>query len=49
MTEQNSARSREIELVPLTSVSTEVQLEVREIRNEEGVRKWMYTDHVIEQ
>lgn len=48
MTEQNSARSREIELVPLTSVSTEVQLEVREIRNEEGVRKWMYTDHVIE-
>jgi len=36
-----------IELVLLTSLDTESQLKVREIRNEENVRKWMYTDHVI--
>ncbi len=38
---------RLIELVPITSLATELQLRVRDIRNEESVRKWMYTDHVI--
>lgn len=45
---QDEAQPRKIELVPLTCISTESQLKVREIRNEAGVRKWMYTDHVIE-
>lgn len=43
----NAASPRAIELVHLTSLDTESQLKVREIRNEENVRKWMYTDHVI--
>jgi UDP-4-amino-4,6-dideoxy-N-acetyl-beta-L-altrosamine N-acetyltransferase len=36
-----------ISLVPLISLDTELQMKLREIRNEESVRKWMYTDHVI--
>ena len=36
-----------INLVPLIFLDTESQMKVMEIRNEEGVRKWMYTDHVI--
>jgi UDP-4-amino-4,6-dideoxy-N-acetyl-beta-L-altrosamine N-acetyltransferase len=43
----NATNPRVIELVLLTSLDTESQLKVREIRNEENVRKWMYTDHVI--
>jgi len=39
--------SRAINLVLLTSLDTELQMKVREIRNEGNVRKWMYTDHVI--
>ncbi len=35
-------------MVPLTDISTESQLKVRDVRNEESVRKWMYTDHAIE-
>jgi UDP-4-amino-4,6-dideoxy-N-acetyl-beta-L-altrosamine N-acetyltransferase len=38
---------RYIELVPLIALDAESQMKVREIRNEEGIRKWMYTDHVI--
>ena len=38
---------REINLILLTSLDTESQMKVREIRNEENVRKWMYTSHVI--
>lgn len=38
---------RLIELVPITSLATKLQLRVRDIRNEENVRKWMYTDHMI--
>ncbi len=41
-------KSRNIKLVPLTMISTELQLKVRDIQNEESVRKWMYTDHIIE-
>lgn len=37
-----------IKLIPLTNISTESQLKVRDIRNEVTVRKWMYTDHSIE-
>jgi UDP-4-amino-4,6-dideoxy-N-acetyl-beta-L-altrosamine N-acetyltransferase len=37
-----------IELVLLTSIDTESQFKIREIRNEENVRKWMYRDHVID-
>ncbi|OQA92836.1 MAG: UDP-4-amino-4,6-dideoxy-N-acetyl-beta-L-altrosamine N-acetyltransferase [Elusimicrobia bacterium ADurb.Bin231] len=36
-----------IKLASMISLDTESQLKVREIRNEENVRKWMYTDHVI--
>jgi len=43
----NTTQSKVIELVPLTDLDTETQLKVREIRNEDNVRKWMYTDHVI--
>lgn len=39
--------TRAITLVPLTSLDTNSQMKVREIRNEDDVRKWMYTDHVI--
>ena len=38
---------KKIKLLPLISLNTETQLSVREIRNEEEVRKWMYTDHLI--
>ena len=36
-----------IHFVPLLELDTESQMKLREIRNEEGVRKWMYTDHII--
>jgi UDP-4-amino-4,6-dideoxy-N-acetyl-beta-L-altrosamine N-acetyltransferase len=36
-----------IRLIPLTRLDTEIQLKIREIRNEENIRKWMYTDHII--
>ena len=36
-----------VHLSILTSLDTELQMSVREIRNEENVRKWMYTDHLI--
>jgi UDP-4-amino-4,6-dideoxy-N-acetyl-beta-L-altrosamine N-acetyltransferase len=36
-----------IALRPLTSIDRDAQLSILKIRNEEGVRKWMYTDHVI--
>jgi len=42
-----TAIQRVINLVLLTSLDTESQMKVREIRNEVNVRKWMYTDHVI--
>ncbi len=47
MTEDSNKKPRKIKLIPLTSVTTESQLKIRDIRNEEGIRKWMYTDHVI--
>ncbi|GHV58994.1 hypothetical protein FACS1894103_1500 [Campylobacterota bacterium] len=34
-------------LVPLVNLDTETQMKVRDIRNEDGVRRWMYTDHNI--
>lgn len=36
-----------IELVPIASLDIESQLEIRNLRNEDTVRKWMYTDHLI--
>ena len=39
---------RQIDIVPLLDVDTDTQLAVRHIRNEDGVRKWMHTGHVIE-
>ena len=36
-----------ISIVLLTSLDVERQMVLRNIRNEEGVRKWMYTDHLI--
>ena len=43
----STTNTRTIDLVPLTSLDTESQMKVRDIRNEEGLRDWMYTDHVI--
>lgn len=36
-----------ITLVPLISLDIKSKMKLREIRNEEGIRKWMYTDHII--
>ena len=43
-----SIGSRKIKLALLTSLDIQLQLKVREIRNEENVRKWMYTDNIID-
>lgn len=43
---QNSS-VRHIRLVPLTLLGKQWYLKILDIRNEEGVRKWMYTDHEI--
>lgn len=40
--------STHIELLPLAEASTEVQLKILDIRNEQDVRKWMYVDTPIE-
>lgn len=39
--------TKEIRLLPLEDVSVENQATVRKIRNDENVRKWMYSDHII--
>lgn len=43
----SDSSARIITLVPLTTLDTDSQLKVREIRNEASVRRWMYTDHLI--
>lgn len=43
----DTTTSKSIDLVPLTTLDTESQMKIRDIRNQEDVRKWMYTDHVI--
>lgn len=43
----NAAPPKKINLVPLISLETEIQLKIRELRNEINIRKWMYTDHLI--
>jgi UDP-4-amino-4,6-dideoxy-N-acetyl-beta-L-altrosamine N-acetyltransferase len=42
-----SQNPRHIRLLPLLDLAAESQLKIREIRNEEEIRKWMYTDHII--
>ncbi len=42
-----SENKREITLVPILDTPTDIQSAIRDIRNEPGVRKWMYTEHVI--
>lgn len=37
-----------IDLFPLNSLEPELQMKVREIRNEANVRKWMYNDYAID-
>ncbi len=39
--------SKSVSLVPVTKLPEAAQMSLRELRNEEGVRRWMYTDHVI--
>lgn len=39
---------KNITLLPLISLETEQQVLIRDIRNEANVRKWMYTDHLID-
>ena len=36
-----------IRLTPLVDLDVERQMTIRDIRNQQGVRKWMYTDHII--
>lgn len=38
---------KDIHLVPLIELDEGRQMEVLKIRNEDSVRKWMYTDHII--
>ena len=38
---------KKIQLIPLITLSEKLQQQVREIRNEVNIRKWMFTDHVI--
>jgi len=38
---------KKVSLVPIIELDIETQMKARDIRNEEEVRKWMYTDHVI--
>lgn len=44
---KDNKNSRKIDLIPVTDVSTEIQLTVREMRNQDNVRKWMFTDRII--
>lgn len=44
---QNISKQKKIELIPLGDLSTELQLNVRDVRNEKEIRRWMYTDHII--
>lgn len=39
---------KDIRIVPLIELDERNQMEVLKIRNEESVRKWMYTEHIIE-
>ncbi len=43
-----SMAAKSVRLVQLTTLSVEDQLRVMAIRNEAEVRRWMYTDHVID-
>jgi UDP-4-amino-4,6-dideoxy-N-acetyl-beta-L-altrosamine N-acetyltransferase len=38
---------REYKLVPLIELDLQSKLYIRHIRNEDSVRKWMYTDQII--
>ena len=38
-----------INLVPLVGLGAELQMVAREIRNEENNRRWMFSDHIIEE
>ena len=38
---------KKIIISPLASLDLECQMRIRELRNEESIRKWMYSDHVI--
>ena len=40
-------RARSISLIPMQSLAAEMQAEIRTIRNNPDVRRWMYTDHLI--
>ncbi|TDN55628.1 UDP-4-amino-4,6-dideoxy-N-acetyl-beta-L-altrosamine N-acetyltransferase [Scandinavium goeteborgense] len=42
-----STNIKQIKLVNILNVKPEVSDAIRYIRNEDNVRKWMYTDHVI--
>lgn len=37
-----------IRLIPLPDLDKDTQMMLRDIRNEASVRRWMYTDHIIE-
>jgi UDP-4-amino-4,6-dideoxy-N-acetyl-beta-L-altrosamine N-acetyltransferase len=43
----NDTEARKLELIPIVELDGEAQLAIRNIRNEDGIRAVMYTDHVI--
>lgn len=43
----NMSTQKKINLVLCSTLDVEIQMKVRDIRNEENIRKWMYTNHLI--
>lgn len=43
----NAPHSTPTRLVPLTTLDQGLQMKIRDLRNEDEVRRWMYSDHII--
>ena len=43
----NESSQSTMHLIPLPRLTTEQQFQLREVRNQPDVRRWMYTDHEI--
>lgn len=43
----NDTVARKLELIPIVELDNATQLAIRDIRNEDGIRAVMYSDHVI--
>lgn len=42
-----AAMRKKVSIVPILSLDLEGQMRIRDLRNEESIRKWMYADHII--